>query len=169
MSIIIEIPESIASKIAELGLDIEREIIEYIIRKLNLDPNTEAKIHMDLAKRFLSEGKKIVEKDPIQAAEKLYKATEEAIKALTIALNIDEILSKVSNQGRWTITDLEKAVRILKKRIGKVVMEAWDSAWYLHILGFHEAKLDSEGVEERMDTIETLIEISQKELAKHLS
>ena len=162
MSRIIEIPEVIASKAAELGIDIEREVLEYIIKRLGLDPKAEVEVHLNLAKKFLEEGRKLVDKDPIQASEKLYKAAEEAIKALAIHLNLSNILSRVTARGRWTIADMEKTVRILKKKIGKIMMEAWDTAWYLHVLGFHEAKLDSEGVKERIEPIEALIKVAQE-------
>ena len=162
MSRIIEIPEIIVSKATELGIDMEGEVIEYIIKKLSLDPETEVKVHLNLAKKFLEEGRKLADRDPIQASEKLYKAAEETIKALTMRLNLSDVLSRVTARGRWTVTDLEKAVRILKKRVGKMVMEAWDTAWYLHVLGFHEAKLDSEGVKERIESIEALIRKTQE-------
>jgi len=157
VSVVIEVPEFIVSRAAELGIDIEREFLEYIINRLCLDPKMEMKIHLDLARKFLDEGKRLADKDPIQASEKLYKATEEAIKALAICLNLSEVLSKVNTKGRWTITDLETAVRVLKRSIGKIVMNAWDHAWYLHVMGFHEAKLDREGVKERIEPIEDLI------------
>ena len=158
MSVTIEVPELIASRAAEMGVDIEQEFLEYILRRLNFDNTMRMKIHLELAERFLKDGKKLIDKDPIQASEKLYKAAEEAIKALTICFDLGDILSNVSSRGRWTITDLEKAVRMLKKKVGSIVIEAWDHAWYLHIVGFHEAKLDSEGVRERVKSIEYLIE-----------
>lgn len=162
MTYVVEIPRLIVSKAAELGIDLEREVIDYIIRRLNLDPKSEVRVHLELAKRFLEEGKKLVDADPIQASEKLYKAAEEAVKALTIHLNLEDILSRVTSRGRWTITDMDKAVRILKKKIGKIAIEAWDTAWYLHVLRFHETKLDSEGIKERIEPIESLIELAQK-------
>jgi len=45
--------------------------------------------HLELAERFLSEGEKLVDKDPVQASEKLYKAAEEAVKAIATALDLD--------------------------------------------------------------------------------
>lgn len=157
MSILIEIPAVIASKAMELGIDIEQEVLEYLIQRLRLDPELEARIHLELADKFLSEGKRLSDSDPVQAAEKLYKAAEEAIKAMAIRLNLTDVLTRVTSRGRWTVTDLERAVRELRRRIGPIVVDAWSHAWYLHVLGFHEAKLDSDGVKERMKPIEDLV------------
>jgi hypothetical protein len=55
--------------------------------------------HLDLAIKYLEEGESLADKDPIQASEKLYKAAEEAVKALALALNIDEA-RKALEQGR---------------------------------------------------------------------
>jgi PaREP1/PaREP8 domain containing family protein len=43
---------------------------------------------MELAVMFLEEGKELIDKDPVQASEKLYKATEEAIKAFDYSLQV---------------------------------------------------------------------------------
>jgi protein tyrosine phosphatase (PTP) superfamily phosphohydrolase (DUF442 family) len=37
--------------------------------------------HLELAERFLAEGRELIDKDPVQASEKLYKAAEEAVKS----------------------------------------------------------------------------------------
>lgn len=166
MVVTLKVPEYIVSLASKLGVDIEKEFLEYIIRRLNLDPASEMRVHLDLARRFLEEGKKLVNEDPIQASEKLYKSVEEAIKALALHYNINQIISRVRAQGRWTITDLEKAVKILKKEMGDIVMDAWDHAWYLHVMGFHEAKLDSESVSERIAPIEKLIRKTSEMISK---
>ena len=43
----------------------------------------------------------MIGKDTVQASEKLYKVAEEAVKALAIALNLDEA-KKTAEIGRWT-------------------------------------------------------------------
>lgn len=53
----IEIPEPLATKAMELGLDIEKFVIESLLNKLKLDPKKEAQVHIILAKKFLEEGK----------------------------------------------------------------------------------------------------------------
>jgi len=41
--------------------------------------------HVEIAEKFLVEGKELIDKDPVQASEKLYKAAEETVKALALA------------------------------------------------------------------------------------
>jgi hypothetical protein len=80
---------------------------------------TTAETHVELALRFLEEGKGLVDKDPIQASEKLYKAAEEAVKALTIYFNLVNIIKSVNERGRWTVTDLERAALEISRKLGK--------------------------------------------------
>ncbi|MCC6004586.1 MAG: PaREP1 family protein [Thermofilum sp.] len=117
----------------------------------------EAERHLALASRYLEEGKTLIEKNPVQASEKLYKAAEEAVKALAIGLDLEDILKTVDERGRWTVTELEKAVSRISKKLGDWFSAAWDRANYLHVWGFHEAKLDSDAVKERMPDIERMI------------
>jgi hypothetical protein len=122
----------------------------------------DAKQHMDLALRYLEEGRGLADKDPVQASEKLYKAAEEAVKALAISFNMEDILKTVGERGRWTVTELEKAVSRISKKLGKWFSVAWDRANYLHVWGFHEAKLDSDSVKERMPDIERMVSETRK-------
>jgi len=45
---------------------------------------------LELAERFLAEGRELIDENPVQASEKLYKAAEEAVKVLAIALKLPE-------------------------------------------------------------------------------
>jgi hypothetical protein len=60
---------------------------------------SDAKRHLELAERYLEEGRALVGKDPIQASEKLYKAAEEAVEALALHLGLSEVLEKVEGEG----------------------------------------------------------------------
>ena len=162
MSITISLPKVLLQKIYEQKIDLEKMIIELLLKELKLNPRELVKVHIELAKKYLDEGKKLVEKDPAQASEKLYKAVEESIKALAIVENLEEILEKVKNRGRWTVTELDKAARELSKRIGRWVLNALDHAWTLHVWGFHETKLHSEAVKERMPEIEKIVKYVEK-------
>jgi len=122
----------------------------------------EIKKHLDLALTFLEEGKNFIEKNPVQASEKLYKAAEESVKLLTLHLGISDALSQVKQRDRWTVTDLEKAVETISKKLGDWFGEAWDRAWALHVWGFHEAKFDSEAVKIRLPYIEKIVEETKK-------
>jgi hypothetical protein len=54
---------------------------------------------------------------------------------------LGEILARVEERGRWTVTELEKAVEILSDRISEWILASWDAAWALHVWGFHEVRL----------------------------
>jgi len=118
--------------------------------------------HLDLALTFLEEGKSFIEKNPVQASEKLYKAAEESVKLLTLHLDISDVLSQVKQRDRWTVTDLEKAVEAISKKLGDWFGEAWDRAWALHVWGFHEAKFDSEAVRIRLPYVERIVEEAKR-------
>jgi hypothetical protein len=113
--------------------------------------------HASLALRYLEESKDLVDKDPVQASERLYKAAEETVKALVIRFGLGEVLKRVSERGRWTVTELEKAVSRISESLGEWFDAAWDAANYLHVWGFHEAKLDVEDVKKRLPRIERAV------------
>ena len=162
MSVNIVIPEKIAKKAKESGLDIEALVLELLVERLSLDPKEEIMLHLELSKRYLEEGEKLIDIDAVQACEKLYKAVEEAVKAFAKHLDMKEILAKVKERGRWTVTDLEKVVRASAKRIDRDVLIGWGEANYLHVWGFHEAKLDADAVRTRLPYIKRIIEILEK-------
>ncbi|MCC6004556.1 MAG: PaREP1 family protein [Thermofilum sp.] len=122
----------------------------------------EARERVELALRYLEEGKALVERDPVQASEKLYKAAEETVKALAVHLGLSDILEGVEKRGRWTATDLEKAVEAVAEKIGDWFSAAWDAVWTLHVWGFHEAKLDSKAVELRVRRVERMLVEARK-------
>jgi hypothetical protein len=113
--------------------------------------------HLELAERFLEEGKALMDKDPIQASEKFYKAAEEVVKTLTVYYNLSDILKIVERKGRWTVTELEEAVELISQRVGEWFITSWDSAWAVHIWGFHEAKLNSKAIKIRVPYIERMV------------
>lgn len=76
-----------------------------------VDVELEVRQHIELALKHLEEGRALIDRDPVQASEKLYKAAEEVVKALTIHYNMNDIIEKVTERGRWTATELDKAAR----------------------------------------------------------
>ena len=162
----ISIPRKLYEEACKKGIDVESFIVDLLADKLGMDPVEEAEIHLELAEKFLTEGVELVDKDPIQASEKLYKAAEECIKAIAKYLKLEDILSKVRSRGRWTITDLEKTARIAAERIGEDIYVGWDRANYLHIWGFHEAKIDVQSVKARIPYIEKMVKKLREELKK---
>jgi len=116
----------------------------------------------ELIRHLLSEADDyLVKGDALQSSEKLYKAAEECIKALSERLDLIE--AKVAEErGRWTVTLLEKAVRKLTDKLGIDIQLGWDAANHLHVWGFHEAKLEAEDVKGRMPIIKRLIDLTEK-------
>lgn len=103
----------------------------------------------------------MTKKDSLQSSEKLYKAAEECIKILSERFNLEEAKT-AEERGRWTVTPLERAVGKLVDKMGIDVQLEWDAENYLHVWGFHEAKLDVEDVRRRMQIIKKLIELTEK-------
>lgn len=150
--------------IRERGLDVEDLVINLLIKSLNLDPKIAVEAHVELALKYLEEGRGLADKDTVQASEKLYKAAEEVVKALAIHYGFDDILNRVNERGRWTVTELEKAVLRISKHLGDWVRAVWDEANYLHVWGFHEAKLDAAAVRLRLPDIERMVKEAEKVL-----
>jgi hypothetical protein len=151
------IPSKLVEEARRRGFDVESLVVDLLVRTLNLDPQVVSDIHLELSHRYLGEGRALVNRDPVRASEKLYKAAEEAVKALVIFYNLQEILSRVEGRGRWVVSDLEKAVEAISERLGGWFLQSWDNAWALHVWGFHEAKLDSKAVEMRLPYIERMV------------
>ncbi|MDT7887711.1 MAG: PaREP1 family protein [Desulfurococcales archaeon] len=165
MSAFVILPKRIVEELERRGLDVEDAILSVLFRELNLDPEVVADAHLELAERYLAEGRELVDRDPVQASEKLYKAVEECVKALAIHHNLEEILRRVEKRGRWTVTDLENAVEAISEKLGEWIIASWGEANYLHIWGFHEAKLDSKAVKLRLHYIERAIEETKRLIA----
>ncbi len=84
MTISISIPKKLYEEARRREIDIESMIIEILLSESNLDPREEADIHLELAEKYFEEAKDyLAKKDPVQASEKLYKAAEECIKAMS--------------------------------------------------------------------------------------
>ena len=89
------VPRRLVEEIEKRGLNLEDTIIEALSKALNFDPKTIAESRLELAERYLAEGRSLVDKDPVQASEKLYKAAEECVKALAMHFNLEDILRSV--------------------------------------------------------------------------
>lgn len=123
-----------------------------------LDPPRRA--HLELAEKFLAEGKELV--DPVQAAEKLYKAAEEAVKAVSLSLREAE---RAEEAGRWTAALLFEAADSLSERLGEEFRLWWEAAWFLHVEGFHEARLAGAQVKREVPYVEKVVETARREVA----
>ena len=115
---------------------------------------------IEIIKNLFAEAEEYLAKgDAIQSSEKIYKAAEECIKALSERFNLPEV-KEAEEKGKWTITLLEKAVRKLSDKISIDVQIGWDAANHLHVFGFHEAKIEVENVKARIPLIKRLIELT---------
>ncbi len=123
------ISKKMIEEIKKRGLDPEDLIIEVLRKTIKLDPDIIIEARLELFKKYLIDGKSMLEKDSIQLSEKLYKAAEECLKALTIYFSLTDILLKVEERGGWTVADLEKAMLRISERIG----EWFRHAWALHV------------------------------------
>ena len=156
------VPSKLVEEARRRGFDVESLVVDLLVRTLNLDPQVAVEAHLELSHRYLEEGKTLLNRDPVQASEKLYKAAEEAVKALAIFYNLQDVLAGVEEKGRWTVSYLEKAVEAISERLGGGFLQSWDNAWALHVWGFHEAKLDSKAVEIRLPYVERMVLEAEK-------
>ena len=65
---------------------------------------------------------------------------EEIIKALAERFRIKEY-ERFLIKGRWYTYLLSMASKTLSERLGDWVIDGWNSAYDLHVWGFHEGKL----------------------------
>ncbi len=156
------VPSKLVEEARRRGFDVESLVVDLLVRTLNLDPRVAVEAHLELSLKYLDEGRALVNSDPVQASEKLYKAAEEAVKALAIFYNLQDVLAGVEEKGRWTVSYLEKAVEAISERLGGWFLQSWDNAWALHVWSFHEAKLDSKAVEIRLPYVERMVLEAEK-------
>ncbi len=156
------VPSKLVEEARRRGFDVESLVVDLLVRTLNLDPRVAGEAHLELSLKYLEEGRALVGRDPVQASEKLYKAAEEAVKALAIFYNLQDVLGGVEEKGRWTVSYLEKAVEAISERLGGWFLQSWDNAWALHVWGFHEAKFDSKAVEIRLPYVERMVLEAEK-------
>ncbi len=95
--------------------------------------------------------------DPMQASEKLYKATEEAIKFLAEHHGLSEI-DTAEKRGRWSTGLLGTSSKKLTEQLAKKeIDEAWTKAFDVHVLGFHKNQYRVAEVAFAVPYIENLI------------
>jgi hypothetical protein len=118
-TVTVEIPRTLYEEAVKKGVDVNELVIDTLVKALNLDPETTARARLELATKYLYEGRVLIDKDPVQASEKLYKAAEEVVKALAQHYGIEDVLARVNERGRWTVTELERAVMEISRRLGR--------------------------------------------------
>ena len=163
VKITISIPKILYEKLMKLGLDVESIVIEKLFSESNLSLTEEARARLELAERYLREGESLIGRDVVQACEKLYKAAEEAIKALAVAENLGEA-DEARRRGRWTLALLDAAARKLGEKVSERIYDDWDHAYFIHVEGFHEARLKPEQVKARLKYVKELVHLARKHL-----
>jgi hypothetical protein len=129
--------------------------------------STDISKHLEFVEKFLVEGRELIDRDLVQASEKLYKVAEEVVKVLVITLNLEEA-RKAIEKGRWLAELLFDVVDTISIKLGEDVRRLWHTAWFLHVEGFHEAKLRKEHVFVRYRDIEALVNLAKKITQKGL-
>ena len=160
------IPRRAAEEPKRRNLDQEPPTDNFLASLLEPNPQAAAESHLELAVRYLEEGRNLIDTDPIQASEKLYKAAEQAVKAFTIHFNQKDILEDVEKSGRWSVGKLEKAVLSISDKVGDWFRSSWDTAWALHVWGFHQAKFDAEDVRRRLPSTGRMVTEAQRIIEK---
>ncbi len=163
MGVQVSVPGRIAEELRRRGIALEDAVVEALMKLLNLDPKVMIEVHLELAERYLKEGKEyLAREDPVQASEKLYKVVEECIKALSEHHSLD-ILREVEKEGRWRTWLLGSASRELAGKLNEPrIADAWARAYDVHVWGFHEAKYDMEEIEADLPHVEWLLEYTRR-------
>ena len=167
MTVTVTIPEKLAKAIRSRGLDVEAFVLEAIERSLELDPREELEARLAIAEYMLERAREELERgDPVQASEKLYKAVEECIKTLACLEGLEEC-GEARREGQWWTKLLSRAARKLARKLNEpIILEAWKSAYDLHIHGFHEHALGIEEVKEDLPVVEKLVRYTKRRLEK---
>ncbi|BFI75696.1 PaREP1 family protein [Sulfurisphaera ohwakuensis] len=155
--------EELIKKAEEKGIDVEDLIISALSKD---DPKEGIKLRLMLAERFMNEVDEYLKKgDPIQASEKAYKVAEEVVKALSEKFNLPEHQQAVK-EGRWYAYLLGKASNSLAIKLGSWVSDGWSNAYFLHVWGFHEAKLTVDDLTSYVRRIREMLNEAKKILTE---
>ena len=153
--------EELIKRAEEKGIDVEDLILSALSR---VDPQAGIRTRLELAKKYLSEAEEYLSKgDIVLSSEKAYKVAEELVKALAEKFNLPEYQQAV-REGRWYTYSLTNAVAKLSLKLGDWVKIGWNSAYILHVWGFHEGKLDLDTVKVMMSDIKKMLEEAEKSL-----
>jgi len=147
----------------EYGIDVEDVLIN-AIRSKSSDPSETIRLRIELAKKYMAESREYLGRgDATQASEKAYRAAEEVIKALAERYNLPEH-QQATKEGKWYTHQLGSAVNRLAKMLGEWVMNGWTSAYFLHVWGFHEAKLTVNDITSYIGEVEKLVNEAERAL-----
>jgi hypothetical protein len=154
--------EELIKKAEEKGINVEDLIISALSKE---DPQEGIKARLELAEKYMKEAEEFLKKgDVVQSSEKAYKVAEEIVKAFAEKFNLTEYQQAVK-EDRWHTYTLANAAAELSSRLGDWIKTGWNSAYTLHVWGFHEAKLDLDSVKNLLQDIKRMLEESKKILS----
>jgi hypothetical protein len=144
----------LARRLMERGIDVVDVLLTALSRE---DPEGAIRERINIAEAYMAECREYLDKgDPVQASEKAYKAAEEVIKALAEKFKTVEY-QEALREGRWYTYLLSRASKTLASQLGDWVLDGWNSAYDLHVWGFHEGKLTVDYVKVGVRKVETMI------------
>ena len=118
----------------------------------SLTPLQMAELCVERAKSYLEA------RDPMQASEKLYKATEESIRYLAEYYDLEQY-KKAKSEKQWWSKLLAKASKELVRRTGRTdIDDAFTKAYNLHVFGFHENMYTVDDVKSVVPFVEKLVQ-----------
>ena len=151
--------EELIRKLIERGINVNDLLLDALSVK---DPEESSKERLKIAEDYLKECEEHINKeDPVQASENAYKAAEEIIKALAERFRIKEYESFLI-EGRWYTYLLSMASKTLSKNLGDWVIDGWNSAYDLHVWGFHEGKLNLDYVKVGVEKVKKMLNEAKK-------
>jgi hypothetical protein len=151
--------EELIKKLEKRGIDALDVLLDALSKA---DPSESAKERINLVEKLMKECKDYLNQgDPVQASEKAYKIAEEIVKALAEKFKTPEY-EKFLKEGSWNIYLLSKASKTLALKLGDWVIDGWNSAYDLHVWGFHERKLSIDYVKIGIKKVEKMFEEAYK-------
>ena len=126
--------------------------------------NREVANLVETAHRLHREALTLLEKDPIQASEKLYKVVENCVKALAIAHNLEEYEIAKMERTWWSKLLARAAHKLSRLLNDDVVLRAWQAAFDIHVYGFHEEIYTQQEVKDAVPIIEKLLDLALRVL-----
>jgi hypothetical protein len=154
--------EELIKKAEEKGINVEDLIISALSKE---DPQEGIKARLELAEKYMKEAEEFLKKgDVVQSSEKAYKVAEEIVKAFAEKFNLTEYQQAVKEDRLHTYT-LANAAAKLSSKLGDWIKTGWNSAYTLHVWGFHEAKLDLDSVKNLLQDVKRMLEESKKILS----
>jgi hypothetical protein len=153
--------EKLIKRAEEKIIDVEELILSALSR---VDLKESIKFRIELAEKYMAEAFKYLDKgDAVQASEKAYKAAEEVVRALSEKFNLPEYQRAVK-EGRWYNYMLSKASSTLSTKLGNWVLDRWSIAYFLHVWGFHEAKLTTSDITSYLNRVKEMLEEAKRVL-----